>query len=330
MSDSVMPVTAQTVTGAVRAALGSDQRVVSVRRLPGGSGKAAYRLGLADDSSAVAYIWQEAESHWPESGVDRDESDPFAPTSSLALFDTAHRHLCAVDARVPEVYLSDDTHTYFPADLAIVEDIRGPALATILRERTQRAAPVMERLAHVLDRMHAQTSPAFGRPAAVARGRLPQADSCAELVLERARTDLAEAAERDRAIAVAHDRLAGALGTLYAAVAPRTRHSLVHGELAPEHVLVDVRGEPVLIGIEGLMFFDAEWEHVFLRLRYDDYYSNLHNPDLDETRMAFYGLAIHLSLAAGPLRLVDGDLSDRDALRGIVDHNLDKALRFAA
>ncbi|MEU8136635.1 phosphotransferase [Streptodolium elevatio] len=330
MSDSAMPVTAQTLAGAVRAAFGTDQRVVSLTRLPGGSRKGAYRLRLADDSTAVAYVWDDAENYWPDSGPGNDDADPFAPATGHALFESAHRHLRAVDVRIPELYLSDDTHTYFPADLAIVEDIRGPGLATILRERAQRATPIMDRLAAALDRMHAQTSPAFGRPSAIARGRLPDAESCEELVFDRARTDLAEAADREPSIAAAHDRLAEALAALRAAVAPRTRYALIHGELGPEHVLVDAHDEPVLIDIEGLMFFDAEWEHVFLRLRYEDYYSHLQSRDLDDARMAFYSLAMHLSLVAGPLRLLDGDFTDRGAMRGIIDHNLGKALRFAA
>ncbi|WP_223244306.1 hypothetical protein [Streptomyces sp. CBMA156] len=32
-------------------------------------------------------------------------------------------------------------------------------------------------------------------------------------------------------------------------------------------MLVDADGAPVLIGIEGAMHFDAEWEHVFPRIR---------------------------------------------------------------
>ena len=31
---------------------------------------------------------------------------------------------------------------------------------------------------------------------------------------------------------------------------------LIHGELGPDHVLIDERGHPVIIDIEGVMFFD--------------------------------------------------------------------------
>jgi len=42
--------------------------------------------------------------------------------------------------------------------------------------------------------------------------------------------------------------------------------------------------------------------------------------------MACYELAMRLSLVAGPLRLLDGDFPDRDAMIGIAEHNLKQAL----
>ncbi|MGV9288266.1 hypothetical protein [Streptomyces sp. NPDC003719] len=41
-----------------------------------------------------------------------------------------------------------------------------------------------------------------------------------------------------------------------------------------------------MIDIEGLMFFDAEWEHVFLQLRFGDQYPALPRPGLDPARLA--------------------------------------------
>jgi hypothetical protein len=79
-------------------------------------------------------------------------------------------------------------------------------------------------------------------------------------------------------------------------------------------VLVDDQGEPVLIDIEGLMFFDVEWEHTFLQPRYGEHDRWLRRDHLDEAR--FYRLAMHLSLVAGPLRLLDGNFPDRESDAG--------------
>ena len=75
------------------------------------------------------------------------------------------------------------------------------------------------------------------------------------------------------------------LRTLADDIEPRTDWTLIHGELAPDHVLRTAAREPVVIDIEGLMYFDVEWEHVFLRLTYGKAYHWLRIDGLDEQRM---------------------------------------------
>ena len=89
---------------------------------------------------------------------------------------------------------------------------------------------------------------------------------------------------------------------------------------------VEMRGHAVLIDIEGLMYFDVEWEHVFLRLRFHERYATLSRVGLDPQRLDLFELAMRLSLVAGPLRLLDGDFPDQDFMRGIAEDNLREAL----
>ncbi|MEU3456926.1 hypothetical protein ABZ671_25495 [Micromonospora sp. NPDC006766] len=121
-------------------------------------------------------------------------------------------------------------------------------------------------------------------------------------------------------IAAARDRIATLLDVAYAAVAPRAGYALIHGELGPDHVLIDDHDRPVLIDIEGAMYFDPEWEHVFLRLRFGGTYHHLAADGLDEARLRLYQLALDLSLVEGPLRLLDGDFPDRAFMRSVADH----------
>ena len=76
------------------------------------------------------------------------------------------------------------------------------------------------------------------------------------------------------------------------------------------------------------MYFDAEWEHVFLQIRLHDAYRLLAADGLDEDRLRLYMLAQRLSLTAGPLRLLDGDFPDRSFMAGIAEHNLKQALEL--
>jgi hypothetical protein len=105
-------------------------------------------------------------------------------------------------------------------------------------------------------------------------------------------------------------------------VTPRSDYSLIHGELGPDHVLIDQHGRPVIIDIEGLMYFDAEWEHVFLQLRFGGRYPLLRPGELAPDLLSLYRLAMHLSLVAGPLRLLDGDYPERDEMMRIAEYNL--------
>lgn len=276
---------------------------MTVERLRGGTKKGVYRLTLADATTRIAYVWNAAEDYWP---ADQDHGDPFGHASGPDLFARAHATLTGIGVRVPKLI-----HQH--GAVALVEDIRGGNI------ETHRPAPVLARLNATINTMHHHRGDRYGRPGATREGR------CEDLVLHRALDHLTRSAARVDRIAAVRQRIADLLHARHAAVAPRREYGLIHGELGPDHVLVD-NDEPVLIDIEGIMFFDVEWEHVFLELRFADDYRHLRADGLDDDRMAFYRLALHLSLVAGPLRLLDGDFPARAAMLDIVEHNIARTL----
>ncbi|CAI7978139.1 Aminoglycoside phosphotransferase [Frankia sp. Hr75.2] len=327
-------VTREHLEPVARAALGAGHRLVGVSRLRGGSRKGVYRLTLDDDSTAIVYIWDDSENYWPtpraggtDSGTD-SHTDPFEPASCLDLFEAAPRELDVLGIRTPRIRLTDRSGGHYPADVAVVEDVPGDSLEALLREDPHGAEATMAQLAETLAVMRGHHGPHFGKVARANKGGTSRGSSCEQVVLERALGDLAEAAVRDTRLTRVRERLESVVHTLAAAVRPRSRYGLVHGELGPDHVLVDRRGRPVLIDVEGLMFFDVEWEHVFLRLRFGEHYRWLEHGDLDARRLAFYTLAMRLSLVAGPLRLLDGDFPERALMRDIAERNLREALAF--
>jgi hypothetical protein len=314
----------------VRAAFGPTRHLHAVTRLRGGSKKGVYRLHFRDESSAILYVWDAAENYWPPQpdGADSDRTDPFADASGLDLFEASHTRLEEIGVRTPQVYFLDRSRSYFPADSAVVEDVRGGTLEARLQDDPQGAEPTLFRLGAALQTMRQQRGSSIGKVALVGSGEAPQDRSCEQIVLDRALRHLAEAAARDERLAVARERLEQRLRDLAAIVRPRTGYSLIHGELGPDHVLIDERGEPVIIDIEGAMFFDVEWEHVFLGLRFGSHYRWLRAHDLDDQRMRLYQLAMHLSLIAGPLRLLDGDYPEREDMLEIAEAHIRRALTF--
>ena len=236
--------------------------------------------------------------------------------------------------RVPEVYLLDRSRAVYPADIAVVEDVRGGTLENLLETDPVTAAPVMERLGAMLASMWEQRATRVGKvadvvaPGASALAQLPEDDS-AQIVLDRALRHLARAADRVPQIADARQWLDNRLRALAASLRPRTEYALIHGELGPDHVLLDDQGRPVVVDIECAMYFDAEWEHAFLSLRFGRHYKWLTVKGLDEQRMSLYALALDLSLIEGPLRLLDGGYPDRDPLLAIAGWAVDRALSAA-
>ena len=195
----------------------------------------------------------------------------------------------------------------------MVQDVRGGTL----EDRLARApAPAtLDALRSALASMASTRESQLGKVGKPDRsGR-----TCLELVLDGARRDLAAAADRVPALAARRAALA-------AEIKPRPTQALVHGELGPDHVLLDDADQPVLIDIEGLAFFDPEWEHAFVEMRFGSAYPTLRLPDLDQARMRLYRLARHLSLVAGPPRLLDGDFPDRDFMLEIADWHTGRAL----
>jgi hypothetical protein len=306
-----------------RAAL-PGRRLAGVSRLRGGSKKGVYRLLFDDDGTAIAYVWADEENYWPGAHAVTPADaydDPFSHASGLRLFAAAVEELDAAGVRTPAVYLADQTGRYYPADVAVVEDVPGSDLLALLERKSPLAAGVVDGLAGALDAMYRRVRPRYGKVAFVRDGGVSIGHSCEQVVLERALVDLDEAAGREERIGRVSPRIAALLGELAALVPPRAEYRLIHGELGPEHVLYDRSGLPALVDLEGLMYFDIEWEHVFLRLRYGSYYPRLARPDLDERRMALYELAMRLSLVAGPLRILDGDFPDRADMLEIADYN---------
>ncbi|WP_031516402.1 phosphotransferase family protein [Streptomyces sp. NRRL F-5123] len=303
--------------GIVRDALGARVQVLGVERLRGGSHKGVYRVRTAGGpaDSVVVYRWAAGENYWPG-------EEPAGAEAFLA----AGRRLGEAGARVPRVLHADTSRERYAADVAVVEDLTGGSLEDALAADPAGAAGALAELGGMLAAMHAVRSPAYGTVLAPEEGAPPRE----RRVLDSALRDTDEAARRDPRIAAARTALRDLLEELAAAVPPRTGYGLIHGELGPDHVLLDAAGHPVLIDIEGAKFSDVEAEHVFLRLRFGPHYAALAAPGLDPRRMALYELAMRLQLVAGPLRLLDGDFPDRAAMRSIAEHNLQAALALLA
>jgi aminoglycoside phosphotransferase (APT) family kinase protein len=232
----------------------------------------------------------------------------------------AHELMHSAGVRVPRLHHADPGSAEV-APFVVVEDLPRGSLEELLATDPEEGTRATRALADELAALHAVRREQLGRIADPST-----ATSGAAIMLGRTLRDISEACRRVDELAPVHDELVALAHELAAAVSPRTDHRLVHAELGPDHVFLAEDGAPVLIDIEGAMFFDLELEHVFLRLRFGDAYRWLARNDLDDARMALYQLAMHVSLVAGPLRLLDGDFPHREGILDIVRWNVQHTL----
>jgi hypothetical protein len=314
----------------VRAVFGRGRSLLRAERLAHGSKKGSYRLTMGDGGTALVYVWDSSEDYWqgvlPEGA--NDPADPFSHASGLALFEAAARRLASAGVRCPELLLADQSRSLYPADIAVVEDVAGGSLEALLESDPVAAGRPLSVIAGWLAAMAAVRSPSPGKVAFIDAGGRSPVTSCESIMLDRALAHLSEIAGRDRRAAAAQGRLERALHSLAEPIGPRTAAALVHGELGPDHVLLDRRGEPVMIDIEGAMYFDVEVEHVFMRMRFGDHYAKLSRGGLDEDRLRFYQLCMHLDLVAGPLRIAGTSHPERDWFRSVAERHLQRALSW--
>ena len=257
-------------------------------------------------------------------------ASPFSHASGLALFEAAAHRLTSASIRCPELLFTDRSRILYPADIAVVEDVAGGSLEALLEKDPAAAERPLSVLADWLAAMAAVRSPSFGKVAFVDAGGRSPGTSCERAMLDQAVAQLSEIAGHDRRAAAARGRLAETLHSLAEPIESRAASALVHGELGPDHVLLDRDGEPVLIDIEGAMYFDVEREHVWTRMRFGEHYAKLSRGGLDEDRLRFYQLCMHLDLVAGPLRIAGTSHPEREWFRTLAEHHLQSALQFPA
>ncbi|GHJ54601.1 aminoglycoside phosphotransferase [Nonomuraea sp. TT08I-71] len=313
--------------GLVAEQFGSDRRLAVLDRLTGGSKKGVYRLRLNDQTSVMLYVWAAGENYWPPSPTVPD--DPFTDASGADLFAVNHAALTAAGVRVPHLMMLDRTGHYLDADIALVEDAGALRLEALLEHDPATAAAPLSALGDALRRMHTTLGPHYGKLAAIAGGEASQTRRTEDVIVDRALGHLDAAAARDVRLADAHHRITAHVLHLRSAVTGREEYGLVHGELGPDHVLVTPAGEAVMIDFEGLAYFDVEWDHAWLQMRFGDTYSALRPVDLDPHRLELYRYAQTLSLIEGPLRIADTDFPDRKWMLDLAEWNITKALAAA-
>ncbi|MBB6671235.1 phosphotransferase [Cohnella nanjingensis] len=309
----------------MRQVLGSGYVVQHVTRMHGGAQKVVYKIECAGGFVCVLYVWDLSNNYFQE---EIENDDPNERSYGGDLFERNNRHLASQGIRTPALYdMYRERTARYPYDYALVEYVGGPKAEAYLRHPDVWTRDrVFGALGEMLSRMHADERAVYCKLDRLGLGE--HAEACHLRRLDSVKPQLVYAAAHLDRIGVYHHQLLDRLHALASRIAPRSRYGFIHGELGPDHVLVNESLEPYLIDIEGAAFFDIEHEHSFLEFRFGEDYRYLRHDSLDPDRMAFYRFCHHLSLTAGGLKLLHRGFPDQIFARGLADHHARRALRY--
>ncbi|OZB98459.1 phosphotransferase family protein [Paenibacillus sp. XY044] len=301
---------------------GSDYAIRAVTRLNGGAQKVVYKLHFQNGFACMLYVWDLTMNYFREE-IEHSGTDMWSYGADF--FGANNRLLTQLGIATPEMYDLNQQRQRYAFDYALVECIEGSkAEDYFAHPDTAEKQRLFRRIGEVVAKLHGYEREVPGRPDHIQ----PPLQSCQQQLVDNAVRQLDYAAPHMPEISAAQDRLMSVLLESSSRIHPRASYGLIHGELGPDHILVNSNMEPYLIDIEGITFFDIEHEHSFLEFRFGEHYRYFRHEHLDPDRMAFYRLHHHISLIGGGLKLLHRGFPDRRFAQGIVDHHLRCALQY--
>ncbi|WP_028612057.1 phosphotransferase family protein [Paenibacillus harenae] len=307
----------------MRKVFGTGYFIENVSKMHGGAQKAVYKVDCTNGFCCVLYVWDLAVNFFQEEV--RKNEDIIERSYGADLFKLNNEYLTQQGIGTPTLYDLNTERNRYPFDYALVEYVAGQKAEAYFHDSNSRVRDqLFQRIGDMLTGMHADVSDAYGK----LNLKASNTEKCHQLQMNNAITQLAYASQYMNRIRENQDRLLDILYKLESRILPRAQYGFIHGELGPDHVLVNNKLEPLLIDIEGAMFFDIEHEHSFLEMRFGDYYRYLKNDALDPNRMLFYRFHHHISLTSGGLKLLHRGFPDKQFAKGLADHHSRLALRF--
>ncbi|WP_091176847.1 phosphotransferase [Paenibacillus sp. 1_12] len=301
---------------------GTGYFIISVSKMHGGAQKVVYKIDCSNGFSCVLYVWDLSMNYFKEEIANEDINEQ---SYGSDLFELNNKYLTQHGIQTPSLYDLNKERNRYPFDYALVEYVDGHKAEAFFHHSDPRIQDkVFQCLGDMLTGMHTNERHSYGNSN---HSRI-NTENCHLLQLENAKAQLSYASQHIENIGSNQSKLLDTLYELESRIKPRTQYGFIHGELGPDHVLINDKLEPFLIDIEGAMFFDIEHEHSFLEFRFGDFYRYLKNDTLDPNRMLFYRFHHHISLTSGGLKLLHRGFPDQQFAKDLADHHAQCTMRF--
>jgi len=275
----------------------SDFHIDEIR---GGFSKQVYRITTQADSFML-YIWRRPCDNQLTENQTKGIEYLFPEGFTHFMHNT--KLLTDLGIRVPYILVAGH-HDEGDFDYAMVECFKGQSLDKYMRNGGNVAA-VADKIITVMDRMAAEKRPFYGAPLDNEPNDIP----AAQLVFDFTAEELNIASRLDNEVADIQSNLLHLMRQKMDEMMEmeRQEYSLIHGELTPPHVFILENGDVGLIDIEGIKYFDVEYDWAVINLSYGD---RIPLPEsINNQKLEFYKLCwkiVHVSGAVDYLVHVDG------------------------
>ncbi|OMF26295.1 aminoglycoside phosphotransferase [Paenibacillus sp. FSL H8-0548] len=306
----------------MRKVFGTGYSVSNVTKMHGGAQKVVYKIDCTNKFSCILYVWDITMNYFQEEIANEAINER---SYGSDLFEINNKYLLENEIKTPILYNLNKDRSRYTFDFAFVEYINGHKAEVYFHNPDPRVKDqIFEKVGDMLTGMHAKERPIYGKPNQLGS----HMEGCHLLQLENAIMQLSYVSQHIESIRANQSKLLETLYELESKIEPRSRYGFIHGELGPDHILVNDNFEPYLIDIEGAEFFDIEHEHSFLELRFGDFYRYLKNDNLDRNRMLFYRFHHHISLTSGGLKLLHRGFPDQQFAKGLAEHHGIRTMQF--
>ncbi|TVX91692.1 phosphotransferase [Paenibacillus agilis] len=308
----------------VKNIFGTEYVVANVVNIQGGAQKAVYKINCTNQFSFVLYVWDQTINYFQqEREEEQQRSEQYCGSQ---LFAQNYHFLRQLNVRIPTVYHLNQDRSHDSFDFAFVEYIDGLPSDAYFQASRDVQHKIFTKSNDMLAAIHTNQNSTYGKLDELGMNNEP----CHLSIMKNAHKQLSFTAQYINYIDEQQAQLFDVIHELELRIKPRQTYHFIHGELGPNHIVIDKQLEPCFIDIDGAMFFDLEFEHSFMAFRFDEQYRYFKNNALDRNRMLFYKLHHHISYTAGGLKLLQRNFPDRQLAESIVSFNSRCVLEFLA
>lgn len=320
--DNTLHMTRTDLQSYIKEVFGAGYIVSNVTQMQGGAQKVVYKVDCDNGFTCVLYVWDLALNYFQK---EIENEDLHSRSYGGDLFEQNNKLLTEIGIPTPALYDLNRERSRYPFDYALVEYVEGKKLDAYINQTDKEANyELFQQVGNMVGKMHANERDIFGKVNEI-RNDIKQ---CHELQMQKSKADLRYISQYIDNFKINHNKLLEKLQELESRITYRNRYGFTHGELGPDHFIVNNKLVPYVIDIEGAEFFDIEYEHSFLRIRFGDHYHFFDNDTLDPYRMLFYQYYHHISLTAGFLKLLHRGFPNQQFAESVIKHQSENALSF--